>query len=435
MSHKIEDIEVSRIFLYEENPRHEPLETQDEVISQLCSEEQIYELASSICNDGINPMDLFGVVAKKGSGLKNTKKNYEVWEGNRRICAIQLLNDPDKAPAMWRAKFESLSSDYIPIKTIKAVVFNNHKELDFWMDITHARESGISRKKWNAEQKARRKGIGRDSTAQLLLDIAEDFKWISADERRRKLTTLTRYMSNPEMRSALGLDTRDRSSIKTDLTDEDFKQLLKIVISDLIAGKITSRHTASDHIIPYARKLPSRAKASTERVAPRPVVDVAPTPVPPSKKPTSPARRPIRPEPRSKIAVSAELEAALKDFSSNKNQILYYSVCDVSAIQHTLLVAIGAWAFVECLTAGTGREPERSFKDYFGNPFLEKLGWAGPKNKKDRGVIRDAFERLSRGGNETKHHEVAGSFDAQQIITDMEIVTPVLVAALKFPKA
>lgn len=37
-------IEVDRIFLYEENPRHEPIESGHEIIEYLCKDEQVYNL-------------------------------------------------------------------------------------------------------------------------------------------------------------------------------------------------------------------------------------------------------------------------------------------------------------------------------------------------------------------------------------------------------
>jgi hypothetical protein len=38
-------IEVERIFLYEENPRHEPIESEPAIIEHLCKDEQVYNLA------------------------------------------------------------------------------------------------------------------------------------------------------------------------------------------------------------------------------------------------------------------------------------------------------------------------------------------------------------------------------------------------------
>jgi hypothetical protein len=47
MTRQVIQVDVGRIFLYEENPRHEPLETEQEVIDRLCNDEQVYNLARS----------------------------------------------------------------------------------------------------------------------------------------------------------------------------------------------------------------------------------------------------------------------------------------------------------------------------------------------------------------------------------------------------
>jgi hypothetical protein len=98
-------IDIDRIFLYEENPRHERIESEPEIIEHLCKDEQVYNLARSISEAGSNPLALLGLVELPGSGKK---KNYQAWEGNRRICAIKLLNDPDRAPPHLRKDFTRL---------------------------------------------------------------------------------------------------------------------------------------------------------------------------------------------------------------------------------------------------------------------------------------------------------------------------------------
>jgi hypothetical protein len=109
----IESVDVDRIFLYEENPRHEPIGSEPEIIVYLCKEEQVFALARSITEAGPNPLQLLGLVKISGPG---PKKSYQVWEGNRRVCAIKLLNDPDLAPAALRKDFERLASTYTPKK-------------------------------------------------------------------------------------------------------------------------------------------------------------------------------------------------------------------------------------------------------------------------------------------------------------------------------
>lgn len=98
-------IDIDRIFLYEENPRHEPIETEPEIIEHLCKDEQVYNLARSIADAGPNPLELLGLVEAPDSG---SKKTYQAWEGNRRVCAIKLPNDPDRAPAYLRRDFARL---------------------------------------------------------------------------------------------------------------------------------------------------------------------------------------------------------------------------------------------------------------------------------------------------------------------------------------
>ena len=90
-------IEVARIFLDRDNPRHEPYEDEDQVIEYLCRYENIYPLAKDIAQNGLNPLELLAVIPEEddeGGG----KATYTVAEGNRRLCALKLLDDPDRAP-------------------------------------------------------------------------------------------------------------------------------------------------------------------------------------------------------------------------------------------------------------------------------------------------------------------------------------------------
>ena len=86
------------------------MDTQEEIIEYLCKDEQVFNLARSIAEAGTNPLSLTGLVLDEKSA-KGVKKSYHVWEGNRRICAIQLLNDHDKASPNLREGFATLAKD------------------------------------------------------------------------------------------------------------------------------------------------------------------------------------------------------------------------------------------------------------------------------------------------------------------------------------
>ena len=168
----IEDVDVERIFLYEENPRHEPLESQPEIIEHLCKDEQVHNLAKSIAAEGTNPLEAVGLVEIPSTS--KGKKSYVVWEGNRRLCAIKLLNDPDLAPAHLRKDIATLAEGHIAIDSIPAVVFDDHDKLRFWMGVIHGgQQGGIGRKDWNADQKQRHTGSNRNKIALAILDLSE----------------------------------------------------------------------------------------------------------------------------------------------------------------------------------------------------------------------------------------------------------------------
>lgn len=64
----------------------------------------------------MNPLDMVGVV-------KDEEDNYVVVEDNRRLCALHLLNDPDKAPAGEISYFKRLSENSIQVPTSINIAF------------------------------------------------------------------------------------------------------------------------------------------------------------------------------------------------------------------------------------------------------------------------------------------------------------------------
>lgn len=89
-------VSINQIHLYEDNPRHKPVRDQPAAIAHLCRSEQVLALAQDIARIGLNPLELFALVPERDG------KSYYVAEGNRRLCALLLLNDPDRAPGDQR---------------------------------------------------------------------------------------------------------------------------------------------------------------------------------------------------------------------------------------------------------------------------------------------------------------------------------------------
>jgi len=107
-------IPLDRIFLFQDNPRHKPCETQVQVIEWLCDNEEVSQLAHDIVQHGLSPLDRFGVIRDHETDGEDA--TYIAVEGNRRLCALKLLTDPDLAPPKWKAFFEKHAEIWVPIK-------------------------------------------------------------------------------------------------------------------------------------------------------------------------------------------------------------------------------------------------------------------------------------------------------------------------------
>ena len=128
-------LELNRVLLDSRNPRHEPLDTQDDLIAFLCEHEYVLALARDIVLNGLNPLELFAVV-RSGENM------YVVAEGNRRLCALKLLDDPDLAPAPLRKDFEQLASEWTSLDSIAAIEFDSRADVRLWLDRDSCRVRG-----------------------------------------------------------------------------------------------------------------------------------------------------------------------------------------------------------------------------------------------------------------------------------------------------
>ena len=427
MAKELVEIDIDRIFLYEENPRHEAMANEDEVIQYLCKDEQVFNLARSISEAGTNPLALLGVVQLPGSGRAATKKTYQAWEGNRRVCAIKLLNDPDRAPANLRKDFARLAANsaHVPIRKITSIVFDDHDELRFWMGIIHdGAQAGVGLLDWNADQKARHFGSSRNKVALSVLDAAEAMGLISKEERSGKLTTAQRFLNRSVVKEALGIDATNPDDVTYNRPIADLKKQLGRFVNDLRQNRITSRYNR-DQIDGYGRKLARHSDISGERIQPLALRTAAkPAAKSVQKRKTSPKA----PRQRDHLEHDKALALALENLGNDKLESLYFSICTFGLGAHSPLLTIGVWAFIETLSALAGRNSNTDFVAFF-NP--QKLTNMGISDKKKIVPIRDALVRIQHHGNATKHHEVSATFEGRQLANDVATITPLLMKTVE----
>lgn len=269
MTYLIKEIDVSRIYLANENPRHDPIENEPEIIQHLIAHENVKPLARHIANAGhTSPLERIAVI--EHPKIKNA---FIAAEGNRRVCAIKLLADPDKADTEANKKyFRSLSELMAnsPGK-LEAVVFSNMKTARPWMSLRHEGEQGgVGTKPWNPKQTARFNAQGGNPQnpniqASLLIDYARKQKLLSPKELDSiSITTMTRYLSNPVFRDTIGL--KDSKTLAITVPTDEFNRVVARFLTDILDphSGVNSRTKIEDRK-QYVNKLRSEGVVPTTR--------------------------------------------------------------------------------------------------------------------------------------------------------------------------
>lgn len=102
------------------NPRNEPEDDEEKIRTEFGAQEETTRLAAHMAEHGQNPLDRLAII--KHPKLPD---HFVVREGNRRLSAMQLLRDPERAPTNTRKTFTRLAASGVPIPDqVQAVLFN-----------------------------------------------------------------------------------------------------------------------------------------------------------------------------------------------------------------------------------------------------------------------------------------------------------------------
>lgn len=271
MTTAVQRIHLHRIYLDLDNPRHKPQPSEYDAIQNLLAKEDIRPLAKHIAESGrTSPLELMALVPHH-----KIANGFTTAEGNRRLCALKLLEDPDKAAKdVDRRYFRKLQQDIgRVIRDVDAVVFPTMDAARPWVELRHeGSQGGIGTKPWNSQQKTRfnaqGKGGNPNARALAVMDYARERCLLSTDELDElTLTTLTRFLSTPDVRSALGLT--DSKSVEITVPTNEFERALKKFLRDSIepGTPVNSRADAGTRKT-YAESLRSSGIAPATRGLP-----------------------------------------------------------------------------------------------------------------------------------------------------------------------
>ncbi|WP_146095829.1 hypothetical protein [Xanthomonas arboricola] len=262
----LDTVQLADVYLDNDNPRHDPIDAEPDIIARLVAHEKVEKLAGSIAERGPSPLERMAVIRHP-----RIKGKYTVVEGNRRLCSLKLLRDPQRAPnAQSRKAFEDLraAGQAIPTK-LDVAVFKDRDSARYWLSLRHeGQQDGIGTRNWNAPEKARFNAqqsptSNPNKQALALIDYAEQAGLVSPGERQEvSISTVTRYLSNPVVRSTLGLS--NNKDLTIDVPQAAFDGIVKQFLDDTLTGVAHSR-SKSDDRKKYANSLIAAGIAPTER--------------------------------------------------------------------------------------------------------------------------------------------------------------------------
>jgi hypothetical protein len=216
--------------------------------------EKLAALAKDIASFGLNPADRVMVVPDE-----QEKGRFTVLEGNRRLTAVKLLNDPAVAPTKeWKKRFSRLRpSGYSPIREIRCTVFDDEETAFHFVELRHLGESGgAGIVPWEPEQKARHdqrlQRRSRHHKALALLDFVRDNDEIDAETKSFAgqgfpMTTLDRLLSDTEFRDFLGLKLDRNGEICFRIEPVEAIKPISKVIKDFGSGNKNVRDVINKH--------------------------------------------------------------------------------------------------------------------------------------------------------------------------------------------
>lgn len=257
-------LKIDKLVLDIKNPRLPSImENEISIIEHMMDKEQIMNLLEDIAKNWLSPIEDIAVF----EGIAG----YVVLEGNRRVSALKLLENPDLLPPYSKRIKDILKRYDTKLVDVECEVFDKREDANLWLERKHSgQQNGVGTKSWSAEQKTRFEGSTSNNNT-LAVNIIDFAKRNEIDEVKVDgiLTTVTRFLANPAFRNSIGVksSTKD-SSIIIDIPEEQFTTLLEKFISDVAdkTNKKIGSRANKDDVINYGDYLYDNYLKGIERV-------------------------------------------------------------------------------------------------------------------------------------------------------------------------
>lgn len=226
-------IKIDNILLDPDNPRHNPIEYQREILAFFSQDKETFELAKDIATFGVNPG-----IRPICIPHESHEGKFIAIDGNRRLAAIKLLLDPDfcQDPSVQKKYAEYSVSEKIPDE-LECAMVASREDGRHWLELLHGgKQEGAGQVQWSPIQKQRFYGDkGRYPYAMNILNYLSNTYGMNIEGA--PLSTLDRIIQDPYVRSVLGFEFEEG---KTETTKEQtgVGVVLKRIADDLISKKV-----------------------------------------------------------------------------------------------------------------------------------------------------------------------------------------------------
>ena len=202
------EIPVANLLIDEHNPRLSTVDAgQRTSLHDLAKHEttKLLSLAESIAKRGLSPAEL-PIVRPDAT----QRGRYIVLEGNRRLCALQILENPlilgdSVSPSMMK-RFNAASKEYLrsPIAKVLCSVIPEEDTSRYWIRLRHTGENnGAGVASWGPLEQARFEG-SPEPYRELLERFVRKNLVSEADVRKMSVTNFQRVVNTAGVREHLG---------------------------------------------------------------------------------------------------------------------------------------------------------------------------------------------------------------------------------------
>jgi len=237
---KVEAIEVHKINVNILNPRYEPQESEIEEMNLIIKNGKLLELMTDIASYGLDPSENLIVSYNK------EQDSYVCEEGNRRITAIKILNNPEITPEFvdnrdtFINKVKELKSKYNfnYIDKVNCVDISNKEIMKHFIELKHTGENdGAGRMSWDTESQYR---YNSDPFKSYLIQYLKNM--FPDNKGSFNLSTIDqRIISDPDMRQSMEMSIeRNPPTIK--FASKKGYDRFYFIVEGLIQQKFSVKH-------------------------------------------------------------------------------------------------------------------------------------------------------------------------------------------------